>query len=60
MLKTIPKEVKMSRDLNDLDDLMKEKAEKLMEISKDKGLDILIYCTFRPLEEQAKLYRRHS
>ena len=47
-----------SRSLDDLTPEGKVAAEKMTQLCKDVELDILIYCTLRPLEEQAKLYRQ--
>lgn len=47
-----------SRKLEDLVPEVKEKAEKVIEVCGQVGVDILIYCTLRSLEEQAKLYRQ--
>ena len=43
-----------SRDLNDLIPEVKQHAEKVIDVCGQVGVDILIYCTLRPLEEQAK------
>ena len=48
-----------SRNLNRLVDEVKEKALLVQEACKEAaGFDLLIYCTLRPLEEQAVLYRQ--
>ncbi len=47
-----------SRSLNDLIHQMQYKAEKLIENCKSRGVDILVYCTLRDLETQARLYRQ--
>lgn len=47
-----------SRKLENLVPEVKEKAERVVDACAQVGLDILIYCTLRPLEEQAKLYRQ--
>jgi len=47
-----------SRKLDDLKDQVKEKAFLLLDRCEEEGLNILIYCTLRSLEEQARLYRR--
>ena len=48
-----------SRDLNDLIPEVKEKALKVQQICKEAGgYDLLIYCTLRSVEEQARLYRQ--
>ena len=50
----------MSRDLNDLIPEVKEKALLVQEacLNITNGFDLLIYCTLRSLEEQARLYRQ--
>ena len=47
-----------SRKLTDLTPDVQDKAEKIEMFCSVRGLDILIYCTLRTLEEQAKLYRQ--
>jgi len=47
-----------SRSLDDLQEKIKEMALSLIERCEHEGLDILIYCTLRSFEEQAKLYRK--
>jgi len=47
-----------SRDLKDLVPKVKDQAARTEKICKEAGIDLLIYCTLRPLEEQAKLYRQ--
>jgi len=48
-----------SRDLNDLIPEVKIKALSVQNTCKeDYGFDLLIYCTLRSLEEQARLYRQ--
>lgn len=47
-----------SRSLQDLREPVQEKAEKLLVLAGQHGLDILIYCTLRPAEEQARLFRQ--
>jgi len=47
-----------SRKLSDLIPEMEDRAEKVIQYCNEKGLDLLIYCTLRSLEEQAKLYRQ--
>ena len=47
-----------SRKLTDLTPNVQDKAEKIKMFCNVRGLDILIYCTLRTLEEQAKLYRQ--
>ncbi|WP_088330687.1 M15 family metallopeptidase [Lacimicrobium sp. SS2-24] len=48
-----------SRDLNDLVPAAKHNAEKVIQACKQAtDFDLLIYCTLRTLEEQARLYRQ--
>ena len=48
-----------SRNLDDLIPEVAEKARRVKEICMEKaGFELLIYCTLRPLEEQARLYRQ--
>lgn len=47
-----------SRSLDDLQDHIREKALSLLDRCDEEGLDILIYCTLRPLDEQARLFRQ--
>lgn len=47
-----------SRDLNDLIPEMESKARELIELCDSKGVEILIYCTYRSPEEQARLFRQ--
>ena len=47
-----------SRNLDDLQPNIKEKALLLIGRCSREDLDILIYCTFRPLDEQARLFRQ--
>ncbi|GAB3033459.1 M15 family metallopeptidase [Bowmanella dokdonensis] len=48
-----------SRDLKDLVPEAREKAERVTRACHDAaGFDLLIYCTLRTLEEQARLYRQ--
>jgi len=46
-----------SRRLRDLSISVASKAMQVLNGCKDQDVEILIYCTFRPIEEQAKLYR---
>ncbi|PKQ69392.1 hypothetical protein BZG01_00190 [Labilibaculum manganireducens] len=48
----------MSRDLQLLHPVTAQKATLVINMCKAKGVDILVYCTLRTLEEQAKLYRQ--
>lgn len=45
-----------SRSLDDLAEPVKKAALNFLEIASLDGLDVLIYCTLRPLAEQARLY----
>jgi len=47
-----------SRDLNDLKPEVRLKAEKVLSLCQGSGIDLLIYCTLRSMEEQARLYRQ--
>ena len=47
-----------SRDFNDLKPHIYEKAVRLIQECREAKLEILIYCTLRPLDEQARLYRQ--
>ena len=47
-----------SRKLGDLKPNIRRMCRELMQRSEAEGLDLLIYCTLRPAEEQAKLYRQ--
>lgn len=47
-----------SRDLNDLKGEVRAKAKTLLKRCEESGLDLLIYCTLRTIEEQAKLFRQ--
>ena len=47
-----------SRDLNDLKPATKERALNFLALAEEAGLDVLIYCTYRSLEEQARLFRK--
>ena len=47
-----------SRKIEDLHESMQPKAIMFLEKCDQLGFDVLIYCTLRSLEEQAKLYRR--
>ncbi len=44
-----------SRKLGDLKPNIRRMCRELMQRSEAEGLDLLIYCTLRPAEEQAKL-----
>ena len=45
-----------SRSLQDLHPITQVKAKKFLDIAKTRGIDVLVYCTFRPPEEQEVLY----
>src|SRR5690606_8267855 len=47
-----------SRNLLDLSLEMQLKTFELMRLCEECGVDLLVYCTVRPLEEQAILYRQ--
>lgn len=47
-----------SRNLKDLTPAVQEKAQFIINECKSKGVDILIYCTLRSLEEQARIWRQ--
>jgi len=47
-----------SRKISDLTPDMAQKANLVVNECKSEGVDILIYCTLRSLEEQARLYRQ--
>ena len=47
-----------SRSLADLDATTRLRAERFEVLTREAGLDVLIYCTLRSFEEQAILYRQ--
>jgi len=47
-----------SRDLKDLEQAVRIKAEKFIVACEREGLDILIYCTYRSGAEQDELYEQ--
>jgi len=47
-----------SRSLEDLKKETKKKAEAFLELCRKNDLEVLVYCTLRPPEEQARLYRQ--
>ncbi|RCX32090.1 M15 family metallopeptidase [Thioalbus denitrificans] len=47
-----------SRRLDDLQPYVAEMARELVRLADGAGLDLLIYCTLRSAEEQARLFRR--
>jgi len=47
----------MSRKLSDLQAPFREQAIAFTRVCNEEGLQVLIYCTKRELEEQARLYR---
>ena len=47
-----------SRNLEDLKKTMQRKANQFLGICALSDLDVLIYCTYRSPEEQARLYRQ--
>jgi len=48
----------MSRRLDDLVPELEVKAKTIKQECANNGVDLLIYCTLRTLEEQARLYRQ--
>jgi peptidoglycan L-alanyl-D-glutamate endopeptidase CwlK len=48
----------MAKDLESLVLSVKNKAIEITNICSDKGVDLLIYCTYRSLREQAMLFRQ--
>ena len=46
----------MSRDLKDLTPAMQLKVGVLAQLTDEAGIDLLIYCTRRTMDEQAALY----
>ena len=47
-----------SRSLDDLQPLLRQKAQYHVSICAAEGIDLLIYCTLRTAGEQAELYSR--
>lgn len=47
-----------SRKLSDLTLAVESKAHKLLALCKKRNVDILVYCTYRTVTEQAILYRK--
>lgn len=47
-----------SRSVDDLVWEVRKKAEIIQEKCAQNGVDLLIYCTLRPLDEQARLFRQ--
>jgi peptidoglycan L-alanyl-D-glutamate endopeptidase CwlK len=47
-----------SREISDLIPELAEKAKQVQLLCQERSVDLLIYCTYRSLEEQAKLYRK--
>ena len=47
-----------SRSLDALVPDAKKNAEKVMAVCTEVGFELMIYCTLRPLDEQAKLFRQ--
>lgn len=45
-----------SRSLNDLLPPVKERAERLIALAKEQGIDLLVTCTYRDFEAQTRLY----
>lgn len=46
----------VSRALSDLLDPVRERAEKMLALCRNDGLDILVTCTYRDFEAQDRLY----
>lgn len=46
-----------SRKLEDLKPVFRDRVEDWLEACKAAGLDILVYCTFRDVAEQTRLYK---
>lgn len=47
-----------SRKISDLIDELQGKAEQVLSYCDQRGVDLLIYCTYRSPQEQARLYRQ--
>ena len=47
-----------SRNIDDLQPAFAEKVRALVNQAGNAGLDLLVYCTYRSPEEQARLYRQ--
>lgn len=47
-----------SRDIQDLIPQMQGAAHRVLELCNEKGVNLLIYCTLRRIEEQAILFRK--
>ena len=47
-----------SRKLTDLVPELREKAKQVQLLCQQRGIDLLIYCTYRSPDEQARLYRQ--
>jgi hypothetical protein len=47
-----------SRNIDDLQYPVRIKCRQFVELCKQEGLEVLIYCTARGLEEQSILYRK--
>ena len=47
-----------SRSLDDLQPAVRLAAKQVLKLFEDEGFDLLIYCTYRSHEEQARLYRQ--
>lgn len=47
-----------SRKISDLTPEMQQKAVDFLQVAKQRGVDVLIYCTYRSPEEQARLWRQ--
>lgn len=47
-----------SRSLETLQPAFAEKVRELLRLADQRGLELLVYCTYRSAEEQARLYRQ--
>jgi len=47
-----------SRKISDLIDELQGKAEQILSYCDKRGVDLLIYCSYRSPQEQARLYRQ--
>lgn len=48
----------MSRDLKDLEPRVEKKVREMLEVAKFERFELLVYCTYRSVAEQARLYRK--
>lgn len=47
-----------SRKISDLVEELQQNADQVLIYCDQRGVDILIYCTYRSPQEQARLYRQ--